>query len=151
MFGSFHFGRRIAAAGLAFGLFTSLFVAGVSGVSAHARYDHAEPDVSTLTDGTPFVLRTYYTQELMSASTVQVFDVLGNQVDLGDGHVDLDDPDRKSMVVSLPALSVGFYTVEWSTVSAEDGDSETGTFMIGIGMPASGAMPSPASYPDGNA
>ena len=148
MFDVSRFVRRVAGASLALGLFGSLFVAGVSGVSAHARYDHAEPDVSTLQADAPFVLRTYYTQELMSASTVRVLDETGAQVDFGDGHVDLDDPDRKAMIVSLPGLAVGYYTVEWTTVSAEDGDSETGSFMIGVGMPASGGTPSGAAYLD---
>jgi methionine-rich copper-binding protein CopC len=133
--------RRIASAGVAFGLFAGLFLTGVSGVSAHARYDHSVPDVSAPLDGSPLVLRTYYTQELMSASTVQVLDVAGNQVDLGDGRVDLDDPDRKAMTVSLPALPMGLYTVQWSTVSAEDGDAETGAFIIGVGMGPSGSIP----------
>ncbi len=36
-----------------------------------------------------------------------------------------DPPDRKLMLVSLPAMSVGIYTVRWSTLSAEDGDTVT--------------------------
>jgi methionine-rich copper-binding protein CopC len=140
-------GRRIATAGIALSLFVGLFVTGASGASAHARYDYSEPDVSSLVADSPFVLRTYYTQELMSASTVRVLDESGTQVDMADGHVDLDDPDRKSMVVSLPGLPAGFYTVEWSTVSADDGDSETGTFTIGVGMAPNGAAPSDAGFP----
>jgi methionine-rich copper-binding protein CopC len=126
-----------------------LFVGDVSGVSAHARYDHSVPDVSTALDGMPFVLRTYYSQELISASTVRVLDASGVQVDLGDGRVDLDDPDRKAMTVSLPELPVGLYTVEWTTVSAEDGDSEVGTFAIGVGMSPTGYMPAQNAYAAG--
>lgn len=135
--------RRIASAALALSLVVGLFTAGVSSVSAHARYDRSVPDVSAPLEGTPFVLRTYYSQELMSASTVRVLDASGVQVDLGDGRVDLDDPDRKAMTVSVPELPAGLYTVEWTTVSAEDGDSETGTFAIGVGMAPPGAQPAP--------
>ena len=131
-------GRRLAALTLAVGM----FVASVSGVSAHARYDHADPDVSVALDGNPFVLRAYFSQELMKASTIRVVDTAGTQVDLGDGRVDTDDPDRKAMVVSLPALQQGVYTVEWNSVSAEDGDPETGTFMFGVGVtPPTAAAP----------
>jgi methionine-rich copper-binding protein CopC len=151
MFDRSRLARRFAGASLALGLSGWFLLAGVTGVSAHARYSHAEPDVSTLQEGAPFVLRTYYTQELMSASTVRVLDGNGAQIDLGDGHVDLDDPDRKAMLVSLPNLSTGYYTVEWYTVSAEDGDSETGTFIIGVGMPASGGTPSGATIQDESA
>jgi len=131
-------GRQILAAGLAFGL----FVGTVSGALAHARYDHADPDVSVALDGAPFVLRAYFTQELMKASTMSVVDASGTQVDVGDGHVDVDDPDRKVMLVSLPELQPGLYTVQWTTVSAEDGDTEDGTFAFGVGMtPPTGQAP----------
>jgi len=126
------------AAGLAFGL----FVATVSGAFAHARYDHSDPDVTVALDGAPFVLRAYFSQELMKASTLSVVDASGAQVDLGDGRVDVDDPDRKVMLVSLPQLQPGLYTVQWTTVSAEDGDTENGTFAIGVGMtPPTGLAP----------
>ena len=55
------------------------------------------------------------------------------------------------MVVSLPALPQGAYTVEWGSVSAEDGDPETGTFAFGVGMtPPSADQPavSPDAAPD---
>ncbi len=131
-------GRRLAAVTLAFGLFIATFV----GASAHARYDHSDPTAGAVLDGTPFVLRAYFSQELMKASTIRVLDVTGTQVDLGDGRVDTDDPDRKLMVVSLPTLPPGVYTVEWNSVSAEDGDAETGTFMFGVGMaPPTGDVP----------
>jgi copper transport protein len=123
-------GRRLAAVTLAFGLIIATF----GGVSAHARYDHSDPASGAVLDGSPFVLRTYFSQELMKASTIRVVDVTGTQVDLGDGRVDTDDPDRKLMIVSLPSLQQGVYTVQWNSVSAEDGDAETGTFMFGVGV-----------------
>jgi methionine-rich copper-binding protein CopC len=122
--------RRLAAVSLAFGM----FLASVAGVSAHARYDHANPDISVALDGSPFVLRAYFTQALMKASTVHVVDAAGTQVDLGDGQVDTDDPDRKTMTVSMPELQPGLYTIQWSSVSADDGDPDSGTITIGVGM-----------------
>ena len=114
---------------------------------AHARYDRSEPPAGSMVDGTPFMLRAWFSQELMKASTIDVVDEAGNQVDLGDGRVDLDDPDRKLMLVSLPALPTGVYTVRWSTLSAEDGDWDSGTFTFGVGVmpPATGAQPAPAA------
>ena len=60
-----------------------------------------------------------------------------------DGRVDQDDPDRKAMLVSLPSLPSGVYTVEYIAVSAEDDHSEYGTFAVGVGMdpPAAEAVP----------
>jgi methionine-rich copper-binding protein CopC len=130
MFFSVRARRRLSAVGLAFGL----FVASVGGVSAHARYDHADPDISVALDGSPSVLRAYFTQALMKASTIRIVDENGAQVDLGDGQVDTDDPDRKVMMVSLPSLTPGLYTIQWSSVSAEDGDPDSGTVTFGVGM-----------------
>ena len=101
---------------------------------AHARYERSDPAANGQVDGTPFVLKTWFNQELMSASTIKVVDAAGTQVDLGDGRVDLDDPDRKLMLVSLPELPPGVYTVAWASLSAEDGDWADGTFTFGIGM-----------------
>jgi methionine-rich copper-binding protein CopC len=78
----------------------------------------------------------------MKASTLQVMDDAGTQVDLGDGHVDLDDPDRKVMLVSLPDLQQGVYTVHWTAQSAEDGHTAAGHFTFGVGIaPPDGGVP----------
>src|SRR5215217_2821883 len=103
---------------------------------AHARYDRSEPIANGQVDGTPFVLKTWFNQELMSA---------GTQVDLGDGRVDLDDPDRKLMLVSLPELPSGVYTVAWASLSAQDGDWADGTFTYGVGMTPPTANEQPPS------
>lgn len=123
-------GRRLAAVLLVLGL----LAASTTTVLAHARFDRAEPPAGSVLDGTPFVLTAYFTQELTSHSTLRVLDANGVQVDLGDGHVDLNDPDRKIMYVSLPALPKGVYTVEYVAESAEDGHAEPGTFMFGVGV-----------------
>jgi methionine-rich copper-binding protein CopC len=130
--------RSLLAVGLAIGL----FVASFGGASAHSRYDHSDPVAGSVVDGTPFVLHAYFSQELMKASTLQVMDDAGTQVDLGDGHVDLDDPDRKVMLVSLPDLQEGVYTVHWTAQSAEDGHTASGHFTFGVGIaPPDGGVP----------
>jgi methionine-rich copper-binding protein CopC len=141
MFPRLRAGRGLGAAVV--GL--SLLLASSTQAFAHARYDRSEPPAGSMVDGQPFVLKTYFTQELTSKSTIRVVDANGAQVDLADGRVDLDDPDRKLMVVSLPALPEGVYTVEWGSVSAEDGDPESGTFAFGVGVaPTSAGQPAAA-------
>jgi methionine-rich copper-binding protein CopC len=111
-----------------------LALSSASDAFAHARYDRSEPPAGGMVDGQPFVLKAYFTQELTSKSTIRVVDAYGTQIDLGDGRVDLNDPERKIMYVSLPELPVGVYTVEFSAESAEDGHTEPGTFAFGVGM-----------------
>lgn len=135
--------------GLALGaivLALGLVVASTIPVFAHARVDRAEPAANSALDGSPFVLTVWFTQELTSRSTLRVLDANGIQVDLGDGYVDMNDPDRKVMYVSLPELPVGVYTVEATAESAEDGHTETETFMFGVGMAPPGAE-QPAADP----
>jgi methionine-rich copper-binding protein CopC len=144
-------GRRLGAVVLALGL----LVASTSNAFAHARYDRSEPASGSALDGSPFVLKAWFSQELTSKSTIRVIDANGVQVDLGDGHVDLDDPIRKLMTVSLPELPPGIYTVEYAADSAEDGHTYPGAFAFGVGMeapageltteqPAGGTSPLPA-------
>jgi methionine-rich copper-binding protein CopC len=101
---------------------------------AHARYERSDPMAGVMIDASPTVLRAWYTQELMLRSAIAVVDEAGNQVDLGDGRVDQDDPSRKTMVVSLPPLPVGVYWVYYVASSADDGHDEVGSFTFGIGM-----------------
>lgn len=129
---SSHRGRLAAIAVLVVGLgFSS-----TASVFAHARYDRSEPPSGSALDGTPFVLKAWFSQELTSKSTIRVVDASGVQVDLGDGHVDLDDPIRKMMLVSLPELPPGIYTVQYGADSAEDGHTYPGAFAFGVGMEA---------------
>ena len=121
----------------------ALVALGATSASAHARYERSDPPAGGMVDASPPVLRAWFTQELMLRSAIVVVDGAGAQVDLGDGRVDQDDPDRKSMVVSLPELPVGVYTVYWLTSSAEDGDDEAGSFTFGVGM-----MPTSADTAD---
>ena len=155
MFSKLHGGQRLAAVVLALGL----FVASAGSARAHSRYDRSEPPSGGMVDGQAFVLKAYFTQELTSKSTLRVLDGNGVQIDLGDGHVDLNDPDRKIMYVTLPELPVGVYTVEFVAESAEDGHAEPGTFAFGVGMtppaagepvyqPAGGSSPLPVDDTD---
>jgi methionine-rich copper-binding protein CopC len=113
---------------------------------AHSRYTRSEPaDGTTVTPGA-FVLRAWFTQELMLKSNLTVIDANGAQVDPGDGKVDQDDADRKTMTVSIPELPEGSYTVRWYALSAEDGHDADGTFTFTIGPAAGEPAAEPTAY-----
>ena len=124
----------------------AILALGATPAWAHARYERSDPQAGTMVDPSPAVLRAWFTQELMLRSGIAVTDQAGNQVDLGDGRVDQDDPDRKSMIVSLPPLPYGVYWVYYLTASAEDGDEETGFFSFGVGVtPPAASTATPAA------
>ena len=135
--------KQLAGALGALAIALGTFGAATGPAFAHARYVSHEPALGAAFDGSPITLKVNFSQELRLASMVKVSDANGTQVDLGDGRVDPDDPDRKAMLVSLPQLEPGLYTVEYIAVSAEDDHSEYGSFTVGVGMdpPAAGTAP----------
>jgi copper transport protein len=117
-------------------------------VQAHARYGRSEPGADAVVLTAPAQLRVWFTEEVATqGSSLQVVDSAGNRVDAADGHVDLNDPDRKLMWATLMPLADGVYTVNWVTVSGEDGDQADGSFRFGVGastvLPTSGSAPGP--------
>ena len=137
--------RVVAGLGLA----TTLLLGAPRDAAAHARYDHSDPAAESVVPTAPAQLQAWFTEGVRNqGSSLQVTDTAGNRVDNNDGQVDLNDPDRKRMWVTLQALPDGVYTVRWVTVSADDGDQAEGTFRFGVGantvLPPQGASaPSP--------
>ncbi|HZR98845.1 MAG TPA: copper resistance CopC family protein [Chloroflexota bacterium] len=130
------------AAGLV--LAATLQLATPRGAAAHARYDHSDPAAESVVPTAPAQVQAWFTEGVRNqGSSLQVMDAAGNRVDNNDGQVDLQNPDRQRMFVTLPPLPDGVYTVRWVTVSADDGDQAEGTFRFGVGadtvLPPQGA------------
>lgn len=130
---------------LALLLFVLLQVVLVRAASAHALLVDSQPADGAVLDEAPDRVRATFSEELDSGlSSMRVFDNQGAQVDNGDGGVDLDDLDHLSMVVTLPPLPPGAYTVRWTAASADDGDDTEGAFSFTIGGGAGAAQASAA-------
>jgi methionine-rich copper-binding protein CopC len=120
--------------------------------SAHAEVERSSPAADEVLQTAPTMVEIFFSQEIDASGTViRVLDASGTQVDLGDTTLDLNDPNRKHVTVSLPAdLAPGIYTVEWTSASAEDEESTNGSFSFTIaGSAAPGASPvaSPMASP----
>jgi len=110
-------------------IFFCLMFMHTSTAAAHSEMVKSEPQDGESLDQSPAQVTAWFSEELDSgSSTLRVFDSQNNQVDNSDGGVDLNDLDHLSMVVSLPPLQAGTYSVHWVSVSAEDGDEEEGDF-----------------------
>jgi hypothetical protein len=95
-----------------------LFLTLQSQAWAHAFLDHAEPKVGSAITNPPAETKIWFTQELEPAfSSIQVSDAQGNEVDKKDTH--LDSKNKSLLVVSLPPLPPGTYTVAWHVVSVD--------------------------------
>jgi hypothetical protein len=82
-------------------------------------------------------------------STMSVWDVQGVQVDKKDAHVDLNDPDHKTLLVSLDTGSItnGVLTVKYHTVTPDDNGITDGTFQFVVGSAATTPVPDVTATP----
>ncbi len=136
-------------------LLTLLLSLGLLGnVLAHADLESSVPAADSTLATAPTEVRLTFTQSLKPETTAKVLNASGAQVDNKDGALDLDDLDHKTYVLTLPALTPGTYTVEWTSVSDEDSDSHEGTFSFTIqgqaqptAAPASTAAPTSTTAP----
>jgi len=126
------FSKGLFAAGAALAALLWL----VGGAAAHALLLKSQPEAGATLVQSPLRVIAWFSQELdTSLSTLHVVNGDGQQVDNGDGGVDLNDPDHASLVVTLPmALPDGLYTVQWTATSAEDGDTTSGQFSFVVGQ-----------------
>src|SRR5512135_1070808 len=91
--------------------------------SAHATLDRCTPALSSTVAAAPAQIVCVYSEEIdTKQSTMSVSDATRIQVDKKDAHVDLSDPDHKTLIVSLDSTLVkdGLYTVKWHAVTPDD-------------------------------
>jgi hypothetical protein len=85
---------------------------------AHAFLDHADPRVGSVIIASPAEMKLRFTQDIEPAfSSIKVENEKGSQVDKKDTHS--DPKDKSLLVVSLPQLPSGTYTVTWHVVSVD--------------------------------
>jgi copper transport protein len=109
-------------------------------------FAHAEPDTVSPGDGavlaaSPSQVVIEMSQEMArtaDANDINVVDSAGKEVTTAPATI--DNADRKKLTVALPPnLPTGTYTVNWKTLSADDGDAANGTlsFTVDPSKPAS--------------
>ena len=129
-----------------FAALSLIFLVGLSTASAHV----VTPNTSTPADGAVLaqppdkVVLIFPEEAGEKGSILQVFDQQGKQVDLGNGGVDLNDPNHATLVVKLPVLAQGVYLVRWK-ISLSDGDSSQGQYYFGVGNVSLPKDPPPAA------
>jgi len=117
-------------------------------VFAHAELDHCAPAVDATVAQVPGQVVCVMSEEIdTKLSTLSVWDANGVQVDKKDAHVDLNDPDHKTLIVSLDPASMkdGIYTVKYHTVTPDDGGVTDGTFQFVAGSAAATSTQAPTS------
>ncbi len=90
---------------------------------AHAHLQSANPAANSTVAAVPAELSCNFTEALEPRfSQLQVQDAAGKQVDSGDMHLAPGNP--KQMVIGLPKLGAGVYTVVWHATSVDTHKTE---------------------------
>ncbi len=109
----------------------ALFIAlaGIALAAAHAEPVKVRPGDGAVLNERPAEVALDMSQEMAreaGANDIDVFDADGNEVSAVAAVI--DNANRSRLTVPLPAdLLPGRYTVEWKTLSSEDGDPASGT------------------------
>lgn len=107
----------------------ALAVAAVTTVFAHAEPNTVSPGDGAVLNTPPSQIVLEMTQDMArtaNANNIVVVNAAGQTVTTQSATI--DNTDRRKLSVPLPAgLPVGKYTVEWKTLSADDGDAANGT------------------------
>lgn len=117
---------------------------------AHAEPKDCTPAIDSTVDAVPTQVVCKMGQALDPAqSSLSVFNAAGEQVDLGDSAVDLNDPDRVTISVSLDTAKItdGVYTVKYVTFSTDDNEQAEGDFHFTVKLPAAAETPTAAETP----
>jgi copper resistance protein C len=105
-------------------------VAGASPALAHALLEHASPPVGGRVATAPAALDLSFTEGVVPRfSSVSVLGASGQAVRTGPPRV---GKDRRDLVVKLPPLAPGQYTVVWR-VTSEDTHRTEGRFSFTVG------------------
>jgi copper transport protein len=131
----------------------SLAIGGASGALAHAVLLRSTPAANARLPAPPANVDLFFSEPLdKKLSTVDVRDTNGVQVDKKNVSFSSDPTEMRD---DLTALKPGFYTVEWTTVSAVDGHHLTGAFPFTVlnadGSTPAGTPPSATSSSGGSA
>ena len=145
--------QRTMTVGLVLALVLSLLLIGSA--MAHAKLVSSEPQDGAKLDAPPAKITLVFNEELgEQESNFTVTDAAGKQV--GDGKLDLNDLDRKTLTGTLDAgAGNGVYTVNWVGYTPDDKETKEGSVSFTVGAaqaqptaaPAATARPTSAAAP----
>jgi methionine-rich copper-binding protein CopC len=95
--------------------------------TAHAEFERSTPDDGETVQGSPSVIRAFFSEDLGDGSEMALLDESGTTI--ATGTIDPANPAR--MRIDPPDLEPGDYEVQWKSF-ADDGHLETGTFTFTV-------------------
>lgn len=110
---------------------------------AHASYVSSDPAAGAVLAAAPTQVTVRFAENVdpqgsslvvyhePEAKNTFSFDAEAKTVSTGQAQFPLSDP--KSMTIAMTGDGNGIYAVAWKTVSADDGDQDSGVFFFGVG------------------
>ncbi len=124
-----------------------LALATAAAAQAHAVLVRSDPPVGAVLDASPPQVQLWFSEPIEPGfSEVQLLDPSRRRVDRGDSRVAAGDP--ASLLVSLPPLDKGTYSVAWKALSSVDGHLTRGVFTLSIGQAPPAEAASPEQIPE---
>lgn len=103
-------------------------------VSAHAYLVRSEPAANVVLDSAPTTMRLWFSETIsLTFSGARLLSAGGQGTDL---EISVDPTDHTLMVVTLPELADGVYSLRWTVHSEADGHVTEGLIVFGIGQGA---------------
>lgn len=106
----------------------------VQRVRAHAYLVRSEPAANVVLDSAPTTMRLWFSETISLAfSGARLLSAGGQGTDLA---ISVDPTDHTLMIVTLPELADGVYSLRWTVHSEADGHVTEGLIVFGIGQGA---------------
>jgi methionine-rich copper-binding protein CopC len=120
-------------------LAVAVLLAGTAAVAeAHAEYDSSNPAAGAVVAALPGQVTITFTEGVARGTGITVTGPTGATV-----SANIVTLTGKQATVDLSGGGPGVYTVNWKSVSADDGDEDSGSFQFGVGQPGT-VQPAPA-------
>ncbi|MBP8001375.1 MAG: copper resistance protein CopC/CopD [Chloroflexi bacterium] len=112
-------------------------------VSAHAALLRSEPGENAILSAPPTEVRLWFTEPISPQfSGAQLLDTEGTRLEI---HLATDETQNNLLIIGLPPIEDGVYSVLWRVHSTADGHFTQGLFVFGVGAGANvSAAASPA-------
>lgn len=116
-------------------------------VLAHATLLRSEPADNAVLPEAPREVRLWFSEAVSPEfSTAQILDINGQPIKIS--GIRVDPTEAELMILSLPELPSGLYSVRWKVLSEADGHFTQGLFVFGVGEAvdmAAAAVPEPGT------
>jgi len=131
---------------LAVGFALTTILVTTPGAQAHATLVRSDPANSAILPDPPPEVRLWFSESISAEfSTAQILDAKGQAIQPTNIQVDPTDP--RLMILTLPELAPGLYSIRWKVLSESDGHFTQGPIVFGVGqgvqMSAASSQPAP--------